>query len=69
MTTTLACIIPLVSEFDAKDLQYIKHSHKMTNALANKHYTKVQVPTLDSSDEELFFFLSRFRQATTIMEW
>jgi hypothetical protein len=72
MTTTGACVIPLISKFDMKDLQYIKHLHKMTDAQATEHYTEVQVPTLDSggaSDEEFFFFLSRFHPATTIMEW
>jgi hypothetical protein len=37
----------------------------------NQHYVEVRVLLLDSgaSDEEFFFFLSRFRPATTIMEW
>jgi hypothetical protein len=71
MTTTPACIIPLVSKFEEKDLQYIKHSHKTNDAAENQHYTKVRVPTMDAgaSDKELFFFLSRFRRATSIMEW
>jgi hypothetical protein len=52
--------IPLVSDFDVKDLQYLKHSKKIMIVPGQDEYTKVRVPTIDSgaSDEELLYFVT-----------
>jgi hypothetical protein len=71
MVHTVTPIIPLVSEFDVKELQYLKHSKKAVIAIGDEEYTKVRVPIIDSgvSDEELLYFVMRFDCAVTIMGW
>jgi hypothetical protein len=41
-------IIPLVSEFDTKELLYLKHSKKTVHAVGDEEYTKVRVPIINS---------------------
>jgi hypothetical protein len=72
MVHAVTPIIPLVSDFDIKELQYLKHSQKMTIAAAGiKEYTTVWVPIINSgaSDEELLYFVTQLFCAVTIMEW
>jgi hypothetical protein len=71
MVHTVTPIIPLVSEFDVKELQYLKHSKKTVIVIGDEEYTEVWVPIIDSgaSDEELLYFVTQFNHAVTIMGW
>jgi hypothetical protein len=71
MVHTVTPVIRLVSEFDIKELQYLKHLKKMVHAGVNEEYTKVWVPIIDAgaSDEGLLYLVTRFHCAVTIMEW
>jgi hypothetical protein len=71
MVHAVTPIIPLVSEFDVKELQYLKHSKKTVHAAGDEEYTEVWVPIIDSgaSDEELLYFVTRFNRAVVIMGW
>jgi hypothetical protein len=59
MVHTVTPIILLVSDFNIKELQYIKHLKKTKIAIGQEEYTKVWVPIIDSgaSDEELLYFV------------
>jgi hypothetical protein len=71
MVHAVTPIIPLVSEFDVKELRYLKHSKKTVIAIGDEEYTQVRVPIIDSgaSDEELLYFVRPFNRAVTIMGW
>jgi hypothetical protein len=60
MVHTATPIIPLISDFNVKELQYLKHSKKTMIAPGQDEYTKVRVPIIDSgaSDEELLYFVT-----------
>jgi hypothetical protein len=59
MVHAVTPIIPLHtgSDFDVKELQYLKHSKKIVHAIGDEEYTEVRVPIIDSgaSDEELLY--------------
>jgi hypothetical protein len=71
MVHAVTPIIPLISDFHIKELQYLKHLKKTTIAAGIEEYTKVRVPIIDygASDEELLYFVMQFFRAVAIMEW
>ncbi len=63
MVHAVTPIIPLVSEFDVKDLQYLKHSKKMVHAVGDEEYTEVRVPIIDSGASEVEVLVKDNRKA------
>ena len=64
-------IIPLVSEYDTDDVQYIEHTLKIRDDQGREEISRMKVPIIgnSSNDEAFLTFLYKFGRARQCFEW
>jgi hypothetical protein len=64
-------IIPLVSEYDTDDVQYIEHTLKIRDNQGREEISRMKVPIIgnNSNDEAFLTFLYKFGRARQCFEW